>query len=660
MDTYTDNDIVGNVETSNTDIMRLWDAVTRSYRSNIIGGPQDCPTREKNFWNGDIQVYVNTANWYMNNNQFLAAWTENGRKMQDGVYGWIDEEYIVPLSLYKYYGNTDVLEAKYPVLLDLIEERESHVASDGLPTGTNPYGYSPYNDHMSTVSVSADFYAAAFFCRMYRDAAETAAILGKTADAENFAQKFEEARAKFNAKYYIPSEHDYNQRCQGGVVIPMAFGIADESEMEALAETLHNYVVKANYHQNSGFTSAEFLYIILCDYGYAEDAYKILTNETYPSLLYMLSTGATTMTERWDGMQPHSFASANHYAFGSFSRFFFESLGGIKIDEAGFDKITIRPTFVKEIGDFKVTHESRHGLIESGWVYDETLEAYTWTVTVPAGVEATLVTPDGNEMLLTNATQTFTIDKDGAICGGIDIDIGERQSSSNVRFVEINGVQTKITEKNNIFTLLDSEDNRLIEITEKNGDEVVKTQYFYFDGETKAVSKLDMDSYMMISNEKSIRTSSPMGIRFKAQITTNAKFEETAYGITEYGYVIARADVLGKTELTLDFEKKVVGVGYDKESGIDIVFESNDDFHIFTGIVRNIPVNYYATDLVCKTYTKIAVNGEEFVLYSEPVVGNVYDTAKKLLKEDPSNEELLKIVFDYERTIGLPGDDLYE
>ena len=541
--------------------------------------------------------------------------------------------------------------------MNLISKRENQNGASTFPNGAL---YSPYNDHMSTVKVSADFYAAAFFCYMYKSAAEMATILGKTDDAEEYMARFEELRAEFNDLYYEPENHDYNQHCQGGVVIPMAFGLCDESEREGLAETLHEYAVVADYHQNSGFTSAEYLYGLLTEYGYGEDALKMLTNETYPSLLYMLSTGATTTTETWNGMYAHTFESANHYAFGNVSRWFFEYLGGIKIDKPGFDEITIKPSFMKEIGDFKVTHESRHGLIESGWVYDETLEAYTWTVTVPAGVEATLVTPDGNEMLLTNATQTFTIDKDGAICGGIDIDIGERQSSSNVRFVEINGVQTKITEKNNIITLLDSEDNRLIEITEKNGDEVVKTQYFYFDGETKAVSKLDMDSYMMISNEKSIRTSSPMGIRFKSQITTNAKIEETAYGITEYGYLIARADVLGKIELTLDFEKKVVGVAYDKESGIDIVFESNDDFHIFTGVVRNIPVNHYATDLVCKTYTKIAVNGEEFVLYSEPVVGNVYDTAKKLLKEDPSNEELLKIVFDYERTIGLPGDDLYE
>ena len=666
MDTYTDNDIVGTVETSNQDIMRLWDAVTRSYRSNIIGGPQDCPTREKNFWNGDIQVYVNTANWYMNNNYFLAAWTENGRKMQEGVYGWEDEEYIVPLSLYKYYENTDVLEAKYPVLLDIIAEREGHVASDGLPTGTNPYGYSPYNDHMSTVRVSSDFYAAAFFCRMYRDAAEIASILGKTADAENFAQKFEEARAKFNAKYYIPSEHDYNQRCQGGVVIPMAFGLVDESEMEGLAATLHDYVVAADYHQNSGFTSAEFLYIILCDYGYAEDAYKILTNETYPSLLYMLSTGATTMTERWDGMQPHSFGSANHYAFGSFSRFFFESLGGIKIDKPGFDEITIKPSFMKEIGDFKVTHESRHGLIESGWVYNESSDTYKWTVTVPEGVSATLVTPDGNEMSLTNTTETYTIGANGSVTGGLDINIGERQSSSNVRYAEIRGIQTLISENaDNIFTVIPSS-NMIVEIVEKTSaetSEIVTSAYYFVDASAKTYKKLSMDSYMTTDGKKSVRTKDPMGIRFRYSTLKSAKSEEEAFVIDEIGFIVAVTDNLGDAELTLDFSKYVTGVAYNRVDNTDIVFDSNDNIDVFTCVVKNIPISKYKTNLTCKTYTKITVDGEQFTLYGEAVTGNVYDTAKKLLETATDTETknaLYNIILDYDNTLSLPGDDLFE
>ena len=377
----------------------------------------------------------------------------------------------------------------------------------------------------------------------------------------------------------------------------------------------------------------------------------------------MLGTGATTTTETWSGMYAHTYESSNHYAFGNVARWFFEYLGGIKATKAGFEEVTIKPYFFKELGDFKAEYNSRRGLVVSEWKYQESTDSYEWTVTVPAGVEAKLVTPDGTELSLTGATETYVVNADGSIGGLIEINIGEKASETNVRYAEIGGIQRKITEKNNIFAINDGEANLLIEITEKESEdsaEIVKTQYFYFDAENKSVTKLSMDSYMEISDKKSIRINEPMGIRFRAQVATIAKYEETEYEITEYGYVIARKDILGDTELTLDFDKKVIGVAYNKQSGTDVVFEKVDEYDVFTGVVKNIPVKHYATDLVCKVYTKVNVGGEEFVLYSEPVVGNPYDTAKKLLKTDPGNEELLKIIFDYENTIGLPGDDLFD
>lgn len=657
---HTDLEQNGDITTSHEGISKIWDAVKRSYKSNIMTGPTDCPTREKNQWNGDIQVFVNTACWFMDNEKFLGTWTKSGRKIQYDVYGWEDEEYVLPLALYKFYGNKDIIEEKYPVVQALIAKREKQNGGVKFPSGAT---YSPYNDHMSTMKVSADFYSAAFYCYMYKSAAEMAEILGKTDDANKYRATFETLRKQFNDLYYEADNNDYDQHCQGGIVIPMAFGLCDEDAREGLAETLHDYVVAADYHSNSGFTSAEYLYGILCDYGYAEDALKMLTNETYPSLLYMLGTGATTTTETWNGMYAHSFESANHYAFGNVARWFFEYLGGINITSAGFESVTIKPYFFKELGDLKAEYNSRRGLIVSEWKYNESTDTYEWTVTVPEGVEAKLVTPDGTEFSLTNATETYVVNADGSVGGLVEIDIGEKASETNVRFAEINGIQTKIAEKNNIFAIQDGEENLLIEITEKESEdsaEIVKTQYFYFNAESKSVTKLNMDSYMAISNMKSIRLKEPMGIRFKSQVATSAKYEETEYEIAEYGYVIARKDVLGNTELTLDFDKKVVGVAYNKQNGTDIIFENVDEYDVFTCFVKNIPVQHYATDLVCKVYTKVNVGGEEFILYSEPVIGNPYDTAKKLLKEDAGNEELLKIIFDYENTIGLPGDDLFD
>ena len=181
---------------------------------------------------------------------------------------------------------------------------------------------------------------------------------------------------------------------------------------------------------------------------------------------------------------------------------------------------------------------------------------------------------------------------------------------------------------------------------------------------TKTATKLGMDSYMNAHEDTSIRIKNPMGIRFKSAILTAVKYEESEFVIEEYGFVVSRKDLLGEDDLTLDTEVKVIGVGYNKAEDIDVVFDSNDNRHIFTGVVKNIPVKHYKTDLVCKSYTKITVNGEKFVVYGEAVTGNVYDTAQTLLADDTLDTEtknaLYQIILDYENAIGLPGDDLYE
>jgi len=247
----------------------------------------------------------------------------------------------------------------------------------------------------------------------------------------------------------------------------------------------------------------------------------------------------------------------------------------------------------------------------------------------------------------------------------IEIDLGEKADETNVRYAEIGGVVTEIEETDNKHLVEIGEENLLVEVTEKTADGIfVKSQYFYVDMTAKTATKLSMDSYMTADSNTSIRTNNPMGVRFKSSVLTSAKNEEIEYVIDEYGFIVATEEALGDDELTLDFSKYVKGVAYNKETATDIVFDSsNDEMHVFTGYVKNIPVANYKTNLVCKTYTKIKVFGKEFVLYGEPVVGNVYDTAKALLEDDTLDTEtrnvLVNITLAYENTIGIPGDDLY-
>lgn len=246
----------------------------------------------------------------------------------------------------------------------------------------------------------------------------------------------------------------------------------------------------------------------------------------------------------------------------------------------------------------------------------------------------------------------------------VTIDIGARSADTNVRFVEINGKQELLEENGDKYTVTIGDENLLIEITEKTNAEtaeIVTSAYYFVDVNAKTSTKLDMDSYMTTDGTKTIRVKDPMGIRFKYSALTSAKAENDEFVIDEIGFIVAVTEVLGDEELTLDFSKYVTGVAYKPAENKDIVFDSSDDTaDVFTCVVKNIPTKEYKTNLTCKTYTKITVGGKQYILYGEAVVGNIYDTALELLKTDPKNADLMRIVLAADNMLGIDGEGLFD
>ncbi len=305
------------------------------------------------------------------------------------------------------------------------------------------------------------------------------------------------------------------------------------------------------------------------------------------------------------------------------------------------------------------------------------LENTAVSFTVTPSEDFTLTSVSANDTVLTAADGVYSfitkdnvsklvIDGEAAEITEIVIDIGARSADTNVRYAEINGVQTAIVENGDTYTVEIGEENLVVEIVEKtsaNTAETVKTQYFYVDMTEKTATKLSLDSYMTTDGKKSVRLSSPMGIRFRAGITESVKSEETAFVIDEYGFIIALESHLDGEELNFDFNKYVSGVAYNKADGKNVIFDISDGKTIFTGVLHGIPVSHYKTNIVCKTYTKITVDGKQFIVYGEAATGNVYDTAKGLINQGDLDEEtqnkLYQIILDYENETGINGDELY-
>lgn len=394
--TVMHNDIIdtGSVTSSYPLVEKLFDATRRTWLANIINGPMDCPTREKNYWTGDSQLFCQTACYLSDCSDILARWTDGGRKMCPNVSGWGDEVYIIPYTLYRFYGDKELLRVCYPDILKFAEERLSDL-ENGLPRWLN----SPFNDHLSPwlINVSGDFFGCAYFCYMLKMTAEIAEILGDSVSVKHFKSLSEAADRGFNEKFYLTAEERYTPSGQSGYVLPLAFGIVPQERRVLMAEKL-NHAVLEKGSLDTGYAGTRYIMSILCEYGYYKTAFMLLDRKDFPSWNYMLSQGGNTITETWHGIEDMSdegSISMNHFTLGSVTGWMFNDLCGIRWEESspGFSKSVLRPVFISELGDISAEFDTVSGRIRAGWTVDGGMAYYTFDTPT----HTTVILPDGSK-----------------------------------------------------------------------------------------------------------------------------------------------------------------------------------------------------------------------------------------------------------------------
>ena len=365
-------------------IEKLWDMAYKTWKGNIFSGPTDCPSREKNYWNGDMLLFAHAACWCTDNSDFLARWTEYGRKIEYGVYGWEDEEYILPWVLYEFYGETEVLENKYDTIVNLMKNR-GVFRGDVLPV--NPH--SPYCDHLTCgKNIDKQLFSDAYYCLMLNITSKISDVIGKINDHTDFEARYNESRAAFQKRYV-----DNPLLCDNpaSIVLALAFGLFDEEYALKLAERLDWFVRENDYKLITGFHSTRYILDVLCDYGYVSTAWKLVSQTEYPSWLYIADTGSATYTEGWEGMNiGETMLSMNHFTPGAFTSWFFEYLGGIRITKSspGLEHVYLEPVFIDDIECYSVETNTKYGKIISSW--HKNGSGFDYIVAIPKGMTATV------------------------------------------------------------------------------------------------------------------------------------------------------------------------------------------------------------------------------------------------------------------------------
>ncbi len=436
----------GSFSCSDALLNRLQENIRWGSFSNFVDIPTDCPQRDERMgWTGDIAVFSNTACFNFDMVRFLKKWLRDCRAEQHrggGLpntvpvqgYGfpatmpvmaidfWGDACIMVPWAIYLATGDDSVLKENYDMMCRYVKACRFWA---GFGVGKYRYiWHTPATLHfgdwvapdvpkMSQWQGRSRWTATASLCHTSGMLADIAGILGKKEDAEKY-RKLSRKVADAYVSVFTDGQGRLKQEFQTAYVLPLYFHMfPDDAVQKKAAENLAKLVEKNDYCIGTGFPGTPYILFALADNGQKEEAFRMLMNTKCPSWLYEVKQGATTIWERWDGLDEQGncpisndgtdmMISYNHYASGAVGDFLYRRVAGIEPIEPGYRTIRIQPVVGGGLTQAQGETETPYGLVRSAWKLED--GEFTAEVRVPVGTKCELVLPDGKtETLLSGS-----------------------------------------------------------------------------------------------------------------------------------------------------------------------------------------------------------------------------------------------------------------
>ncbi|HEY4416908.1 MAG TPA: family 78 glycoside hydrolase catalytic domain [Verrucomicrobiae bacterium] len=406
----SDTPRTGEFACSDPRLNQLQSNIQWGQRGNYISVPTDCPQRDERLgWMGDAEVFIRTATYNADVASFFTKWlvdVDDGQNAAgsfsdvspntmgvNGVPAWGDAGVICPWTIYEIYGDKRILKNHLPAMIRWIEYM--HVHSDGLIRDRDRG-----NDYGDWLSIGADtpkdLIGTAFFAYSTHLVAKACRVVGHTADADKYDQLFADIKSAFNKKY-VAADGRITGDTQCVYAMALKFELLPDELRPRAAQYLEDDIKTKGWHLSTGFVGVSYLLPVLTQAGKADTAYRLLLQDTFPSWLFSVKQGATTIWERWDGWTPDKgfqdpgMNSFNHYSLGSCGEFLFGGVGGIKPASAGYDTIAIKPIIEPGLTWAKTSYDSIHGKIATDWKVDG--QKLKLKVTIPVNTSATVYVP---------------------------------------------------------------------------------------------------------------------------------------------------------------------------------------------------------------------------------------------------------------------------
>lgn len=430
-------EVTSSFETSDANVNRLFSNIQWGQRGNFVSIPTDCPQRDERLgWTGDAQIFARTATYNANVNPFFSRWIESVREIQnaDGSYpdfipniydpgveksetsghnskslGWMEVGIVLPWQIYQQYGDVRFLENQWPSMVRYFQYLESRSVA-GVQKGGG------YGDWLALELTSSALTNTAYYASDALLMSKMAAALGKAEESQWYASRYEAIKKAFNREFVdgngftkqSTSVPEYKEKKASGAtimriagtqtsyVVPLMADLFDDSVKPLAVQHLLEEIEKTGYTLTTGFIGTPYLNLVLSANGHTDVAWKLFEQTAYPSWLYPVLQGATTIWERWNsytiaqGFGPVAMNSFNHYSYGAIEDWMMSCAIGIERDESapGYKHFILKPCLGGTLMFARGAFDSPYGRIEAGWTRKG--KGYVYEVTVPANTSATL------------------------------------------------------------------------------------------------------------------------------------------------------------------------------------------------------------------------------------------------------------------------------
>jgi alpha-L-rhamnosidase len=425
---YSDMDRIGTIETSNPLVNRLFLNALWGQKGNFLDVPTDCPQRDERMgWTGDAHVFSGTACFNMDTAAFFHKYLYDLAREQEerngavpfvvptfamgkeGNFGgegstvWGDAATVIPWNLYLHYGDKAILEQQLYSMkawVDYIRSKDdgSRLWNTGFHFGDwlALDGADPFSPIGGTPN---DLIATAYYHYSAGLVSKAAAVLGEKGIAEEYGQLASEIKEAFQREFLTPNGR-LAVDTQTAYVLVLFMDLVPEQFRKRAVDSLRRKLAEKNNHLTTGFVGTPLLCRVLSENGSNDLAYRLLMNDDFPSWLYAVKMGATTIWERWNSLLPDgkigelSMNSLNHYAYGSIVEWMYRNMCGLNPveDAPGFRKVRLAPQPFGYLQSAKAVLDSAAGRYESGWRIEE--DGLHYEFRIPFNASADLILPD--------------------------------------------------------------------------------------------------------------------------------------------------------------------------------------------------------------------------------------------------------------------------